>query len=111
MLSKKLQPRPLPTGYGYEYGGIAREEAQSGGAKTVFVYIICVVLIYLILSCLYESFLIPLAVILSVPFGLMGSFLFAKLFGLENQHLPADRCYHAYRFAFEDGHPDYRVCP
>ena len=50
----------------------------------MFVYIICVVLIYLILSCLYESFLIPLAVILSVPFGLMGSFLFAKLFGLEN---------------------------
>lgn len=50
----------------------------------MFVYIICVVLIYLILSCLYESFLTPLAVILSVPFGLMGSFLFAKLFGLEN---------------------------
>lgn len=74
----------LPTGYGYEYGGIAREESQSGGSQTVFIYIICVVLIYLILSCLYESFLIPLAVILSVPFGLMGSFLFAKLFGLEN---------------------------
>lgn len=74
----------MPTGYGYEYGGIAREESQSGGSQTVFIYIICVVLIYLILSCLYESFLIPLAVILSVPFGLMGSFLFAKLFGLEN---------------------------
>lgn len=68
----------------YEYGGIAREESQSGGSQTVFIYIICVVLIYLILACLYESFLIPLAVILSVPFGLMGSFLFAKLFGLEN---------------------------
>ena len=81
---KEVAAQTLPTGYGYEYGGIAREEAQSGGAKTVFVYIICVVLIYLILSCLYESFLIPLAVILSVPFGLMGSFLFAKLFGLEN---------------------------
>ena len=50
----------------------------------MFIYIICVVLIYLILSCLYESFLVPLAVIFSVPFGLMGSFLFAKLFGLEN---------------------------
>ena len=74
----------LPSGYGYEYGGMAREEASSGGAQTVFVYVICVVLIYLILSCLYESFLVPLAVILSVPFGLMGSFLFAKVAGLEN---------------------------
>lgn len=81
---KEVAAQTLPTGYGYEYGGIAREEAQSGGSKTLFVYIICVVLIYLILSCLYESFLIPFAVILSVPFGLMGSFLFAKLFGLEN---------------------------
>ena len=74
----------LPTGYGYEYGGMAREEAASGGAQTVFVYAICIVLVFLIMVCLYESFLIPLAVIFSVPFGLMGSFLFAKLFGLEN---------------------------
>ncbi len=74
----------LPTGYGYEYGGMAREEAASGGAQTAFVYAICIVLIYLIMVCLYESFLIPLAVILSVPFGLLGSFLFAKMFGLEN---------------------------
>ena len=74
----------LPTGYGYEYGGMAREEAASGGAQTAFVYTICIVLIYLIMVCLYESFLIPLAVILSVPFGLLGSFLFAKMFGLEN---------------------------
>ena len=81
---KEVAAQTLPTGYGYEYGGIAREESQSGGSQTVFIYIICVVLIYLILSCLYESFLVPLAVIFSVPFGLMGSFLFAKLFGLEN---------------------------
>lgn len=74
----------LPSGYGYEYGGMAREEASSGGAQTVFVYTLCTVHIYLILSCLYESFLVPLAVILSVPFGLMGSFLFARVFGLEN---------------------------
>ena len=72
----------LPTGYGYEYGGMAREEAASGGSQTV--YAICIVLVFLIMVCLYESFLIPLAVIFSVPFGLMGSFLFAKLFGLEN---------------------------
>lgn len=75
----------LPAGYGYEYGGMAREEANNAsGSGTVFIYGVCVFLIYLILVCLYESFLIPWAVILSVPFGLMGSFLFAKLFGLEN---------------------------
>lgn len=74
----------LPTGYGYEYGGMAREEANTGGSQTLFIYAVCILLIYLILACLYESFLVPWAVILSVPFGLMGSFLFAKLFGLEN---------------------------
>ena len=74
----------LPTGYGYEYGGMAREEASSGGSQTMFVYLVCILLVFLIMVCLYESFLIPLAVIFSVPFGLMGSFLFAKLFGLEN---------------------------
>lgn len=80
----EVSKQTLPSGYGYEYGGMAREEGNSGGSKTVFIYCICVVLIYIIMACLYESFLIPIAVILSVPFGLMGSFLFAKLFGLEN---------------------------
>lgn len=75
----------LPTGYGYEYGGMAREEANNAsGSSTIFIYGVCVFLIYLILVCLYESFLLPFAVIFSVPFGLMGSFLFAKVFGLEN---------------------------
>lgn len=81
---KEVAEQMLPSGYGYEYGGMAREEAGSGGAQTVFVYTLCVILIYLILSCLYESFLVPLAVILSVPFGMMGSFLFARVAGLEN---------------------------
>lgn len=80
----EVSKQTLPSGYGYEYGGMAREEGNSGGGKTIFIYCICVVLIYIIMACLYESFLIPIAVILSVPFGLMGSFLFAKLFGLEN---------------------------
>mgnify|MGYP000029550065 CR=1 FL=1 len=74
----------LPSGYGYEYGGMAREEAGNSGSGTLFIYLVCVVFIYFILVCLYESFFIPFAVILSVPCGLMGSFLFAKLFGLEN---------------------------
>ena len=81
---EEVAAQSLPAGYGYEYGGMAREEASSGGAQTVFIYAICVFLIYLILACLYESFLIPFAVIFSVPFGLMGSFLFAKILGLEN---------------------------
>ena len=81
---EEVAAQSLPAGYGYEYGGMAREESSSGGAQTVFIYAICIFLIYLILACLYESFLIPFAVIFSVPFGLMGSFLFAKILGLEN---------------------------
>ena len=81
----ELSTEYLPTGYGYEYGGMSREEEElSGGNQTVMVYVICVLLIFLILSCLYESFLVPWAVILSVPFGLLGSFVFAKMYGLEN---------------------------
>lgn len=81
---REVAARTLPTGYTYEYGGISREEAGQSGTNTVVIYALCVLLIYLILVCLYESFLVPMAVILSVPFGLMGSFLFATLFGLEN---------------------------
>lgn len=81
---EEVAAQMLPTGYGYEYGGMAREEANTGGSQTLFIYAVCILLIYLILACLYESFIVPWAVILSVPFGLMGSFLFAKLFGLEN---------------------------
>lgn len=73
----------LPVGYGYEYGGITREEAGSG-ANTVIVFAICVVFIYLILCALYESLFVPLAVMLSVPFGLLGSFALSNLCGLEN---------------------------
>lgn len=73
----------LPKDYGYDYGGITREETEQSGT-TAIIFGICFLMIYLILSALYESFLIPFAVLLSVPCGLMGSFLFARLFGLEN---------------------------
>ena len=73
----------LPEGYGYEFGGMAREEASSQNT-TALVFVICIVFIYLILCGLYESLFIPMAVILSVPFGLAGSFIFAHLWGLEN---------------------------
>lgn len=73
----------LPEGYGYEFGGMTREEASAANT-TALVFAICIIFIYLILCALYESLLIPLAVILSVPFGLFGSFLFARMWGLEN---------------------------
>ena len=73
----------LPVGYGYEFGGITREEAGSG-SNTVIVFAICIVFIYLILCALYESLFVPLAVMLSVPFGLVGSFALSNLCGLEN---------------------------
>ena len=80
---REVAAEVLPEGYGYEFGGMAREEASAQNT-TVLVFIICIVFIYLILCALYESLLIPLAVILSVPFGLAGSFLFAWMWGLEN---------------------------
>ena len=73
----------LPEGYGYEFGGMSREEASAQNT-TALVFVICIVFIYLILCGLYESLFIPMAVILSVPFGLLGSFIFAHLWGLEN---------------------------
>ena len=73
----------LPEGYGYEFGGMSREEASAQNT-TALVFVICIVFIYLILCGLYESLFIPMAVILSVPFGLAGSFIFAHLWGLEN---------------------------
>ncbi len=75
----------LPTGYGYEYGGMSRElEENSKSNLTSLIYLVCILLIYLILASLYESYFIPLAVLLSVPFGLMGSFAFSWLCGQQN---------------------------
>lgn len=80
---REVAAKTLPTGYGYEFGGMSREESAAGNTA-MLVFAVCVVFIYLILCALYESLFVPLAVILSVPFGLAGSFLFAKMFGLEN---------------------------
>ena len=80
---KEVAQTTLPEGYGYEFGGMSREEASTGNSTTL-IFIVCIVFVYLILCALYESLMIPFAVILSVPFGLTGSFLFAKLWGLEN---------------------------
>ena len=80
---QEVAAQVLPRGYGYEFDGITREEAQTG-SNTIIIFSICILLIYLLLSALYESFLLPFAVILAVPCGLMGSFLLAKIMGLEN---------------------------
>ena len=73
----------LPQGYGYEYTGTAREEASTS-SSTAWVFAISLLLVFIVLCCLYESLLIPMAVMLSVPFGLLGSFLFINAVGLEN---------------------------
>ena len=80
---REVAAQTLPAGYGFEFGGMSREEASSG-SSTVFIFVICIVCIYLILCALYESIFIPIVILLSVPFGLAGSFLFARMFGLEN---------------------------
>jgi len=82
---EEVAAQSLPAGYSYEYGGMSRElEANSKSNLTGLIYLVCVLLIYMILASLYESFFIPWAVLLSVPFGLMGSFAFSWLCGQEN---------------------------
>ena len=73
----------LPTGYTYDYSGLTRQEAGSS-SSTALIFLLCLVFIYLILSAQYESYILPLAVILSVPFGLAGAFLFTMIFGHSN---------------------------
>jgi HAE1 family hydrophobic/amphiphilic exporter-1 len=74
----EVAQQKLPTGYGYELGGMAREEAETSGSTTGIIFLLCFVFVYLLLSAQYESYILPLAVLLSVPFGLMGSFLFVN---------------------------------
>ena len=81
---KEVAAATLPAQYGVDFGGITREESQTTNTGTMMIFLICIVLIYLILSALYESFRLPLAVILAVPVGLMGAFLLTKAVGLEN---------------------------
>ena len=80
---REVAEKVLPAGYGFEFGGMSREEANTGNSVAV-IFAICIVFIYLILCALYESIFIPIVIIVSIPFGLAGSFLFARMFGLEN---------------------------
>lgn len=81
----RVAQQTLPQGYGYEYSGMTREEGESGsGNTTAIIFGLCLLFVYLLLSAQYESYIIPWAVILSIPFGLMGSFVFAKIFDVNN---------------------------
>ena len=80
---QELAAKELPVGYSIEFDGITREESQQGN-RVIIIFIICLVFVYLVMVALYESLFIPLAVMLAVPFGLVGSLLFAKLFGVDN---------------------------
>jgi len=79
---EEVASQVLPQGYTFDYSGLSREETSS--SSTAFIFLLCLVFVYLILSAQYESYILPLAVILSVPLGLMGTFLFANIFGVTN---------------------------
>ncbi len=82
---ERVAARTLPQGYGYEYAGMTREEAGSGSSSTTAtIFGLCLLFVYLLLSAQYESYMLPFAVILSIPFGLAGAFIFASIFGISN---------------------------
>lgn len=80
---KEVADKTLPAGYGYEFSGISREE-QSSGTQSVYIFLLSLVFVYFLLSAQYESYILPFAVLLSLPVGLTGVFLFAKLFGMDD---------------------------
>ena len=80
---EEVAAQTLPEGYSFDYSGVSREE-KSSGSQTVFIYILCLVFVFFLLAALYESYLIPLAVLFSLPVGLMGVYLFAKISGIDN---------------------------
>ena len=81
---REVAAETLPQGFSYEFSGLTREEQNTSAASTAIVFGLCLLFVYLLLSAQYESYILPLSVILSVPFGLMGSFIFAKIFGINN---------------------------
>jgi HAE1 family hydrophobic/amphiphilic exporter-1 len=80
---EQVAAKTLPAGYSYEYSGLTREELSSG-SQTIFIFMLCLIFVYFLLSAQYESYILPFAVILSLPIGLAGAFIFAKIFGVEN---------------------------
>lgn len=81
---EEVAAQTLPTGFGYDYSGLTREESKQGSNSTGAIFGLVLLFVYLLLSAQYESYIIPWAVILSVPFGLMGTFVFAQMMGIDN---------------------------
>ena len=81
---REVAAETLPQGYGFEFSGMTREEANTGTSTTALIFVLCMVFVYLLLSAQYESYILPLAVLLSIPFGLAGSFIFAQFMGVDN---------------------------
>lgn len=81
---ERVAAQSLPQGFGFEYSGMTREEKSSSGSATAIIFALCILFVYLLLSAQYESYILPMAVILSIPFGLMGTFIFANLFDITN---------------------------
>src|SRR5690606_15047125 len=73
----------LPPGYGYEFSGLTREEIASGN-QSILIFILSVIFVYFLLAAQYESYILPLSILFSLPIGLAGSFIFARLMGVEN---------------------------
>ncbi|GGH14338.1 efflux RND transporter permease subunit [Mucilaginibacter phyllosphaerae] len=79
----EVAAQTLPAGYSYEYSGLTREELSSG-SQTIYIFMLCLIFVYFLLSAQYESYILPFAVLLSLPIGLAGAFIFAKIFGVQN---------------------------
>lgn len=123
---ERVAAETLPQGYGYEYAGMTREEGTGSSNTTAIIFGLCLLFVYLLLSAQYESYIVPWSVILSIPFGLMGSFILVWIFNLTylasgdhaedgklhiQQHLPPDRVDYAYRSSGQERHPYRRVRP
>lgn len=81
--AEEVAKQVLPQGYGYEFSGLTRSEKEASNS-TAMIFVLCIVFVYLILSAQYESYILPLAVILSIPIGLAGAFIFTLIFGHNN---------------------------
>lgn len=80
---REVAAEMLPTGYDYEFSGLTREEINAGN-QTIIIFILSLIFVYFLLAAQYESYILPLSIIVSLPIGIAGSFVFARILGVEN---------------------------
>jgi HAE1 family hydrophobic/amphiphilic exporter-1 len=80
---QQVAAQTLPAGYSYEFSGLTRQEISAGN-QTTFIFLLCLIFVYFLLSAQYESYILPFSILLALPVGLAGAFLFAKIFGIDN---------------------------